>query len=99
MLTKIDVTGIVEEHANSLVDLRDGQRSWSDAALFAGLPIAGAAFLTWGGARLTPDGVSVLISALSVFAGLLFNLLVLAHALRAAGSSTRGPRERRFVRE
>lgn len=97
MFTKIDVTGIVQAHADTLTDERTRARAPEDIVLFVGVPAITASALVVFGARLTPDGVNVLITALSVFAGLLFNLLVLAHALRAGGTA-RTERERRFLR-
>lgn len=81
MLAKIDVRDIVHDHFATLVDYSSGRRSGSDYVLFLVLPAAVTALLLYLRICLSEAAVNVLITALSIFAGLLFNLLVLIDGL------------------
>jgi len=89
VLTKISVRKLVAAHLDTLVDNRavasDGgakaPRSAGDLALFFGLPaLAGIAFGIWA-AAIGDGAVTATITAFSIFAGLLFNLLALTYEI------------------
>lgn len=74
---KVNVLGIVSAHFRTLRSYRTGKRTFSDSVIFIVAP-----FLLGGcaaGARVSfgPDTLNGLLSAFSIFAGLLLNLLVL----------------------
>lgn len=85
-LDKINPFAIVVEHLGTLRDASDDRPRISlfDGVLHIGLPVVAGVVTFFFNARFTSDGVSLLITALSVFVGLLFNLLVLATSLRIA---------------
>lgn len=58
-----------------------GSGAWDRLALlvFFGLPLAAAALLTYLEFRLSDDIVGILITSMSIFAALLFNLLILVY--------------------
>jgi hypothetical protein len=100
MLSKIDFSGIVSEHLRTLYDFRTRRASVGDYALFFGFPIVAAVGLTLGGFTITTDGVNILLTSLSIFVGLLFNLLVLAHAMRGGDrAQVRTIHEKQLLRE
>ena len=80
MLSRINVIDIVREHFRTLKDDRDGS-SWRDALLFAGGPAIGVILEIVYSVQLSDTVLTVLATALSIIAGLLFNLLVLLHTL------------------
>jgi hypothetical protein len=77
MIGKIDVRQIVADHFATLVDENTKQRSGLDFNLFVTVPILVASALLFFDLILGKSISNVLITALAVFAGLLFNLLLL----------------------
>lgn len=84
VLNKINVWDIIVEHFKSLRDADSGKASKTDVALFFAGPIAPLVVIVAFGMRLSDSTISVLATALSILAGLLFNLLVLLHSLETA---------------
>jgi hypothetical protein len=82
ILEKINVADIVGEHFASLRQEGSPRTSWDDVALFYGLPAAIVAGFIIAGTQLSSGTIGVLTTALSVIAGLLFNLLVLLHSMK-----------------
>lgn len=73
---KINCYAILAEHFDTLKSNQTGKTSWHDITLFYVLPVLGAILLAY----ISPisDSLSnVLITSFSVFAALLFNLLLL----------------------
>jgi hypothetical protein len=99
MFGKIDVREIVTDHFGTLVDNSTQRASPSDYALFFGLPVLIAAALAWMGLKLDAGAVNVLITVLSIFIGLLLNLLLLIHGLLHRESGERDPAERQLLRQ
>jgi len=81
MLVKIDIRQIIRDHMLTLYDYGTKKKSWADLALFFGVPVAAAAVFVSLGLLLGSASAGTLITALSIFAGLLFNLLILAHGM------------------
>jgi hypothetical protein len=77
MLDKIDVGRIITDHIDTLRDFRTGRRKKGDFVLFFILPLVAGAFavLFVDAAKAT----GILLTSLSVFAALLFNLLLLVY--------------------
>jgi hypothetical protein len=91
-MSKINVWPIVVDHWKTLRDYGSSSASMRDMLWFTGVPVATAGLLLYHRVLLSTDAVSVLITALSIFAGLLLNLLLLTHNIiagSAAASSTR----------
>lgn len=79
MTTKIDVTSIVKEHVDSLRDAATNRISYIDIVVMFGIPaIAGivAYFLCFS---LKDNHIGTLVGAFSIFAGFLFNVIVLIY--------------------
>ena len=81
LLQKIDVRDIVVGHLKTLRDASTSKASAYDYVLFYVVPIVPALALVYFGVKLTDGTIAVLATALSILAGLLFNLLVLLHTL------------------
>ena len=81
LLEKIDLRVIIANHFHTLVDDRSGEKSVPDLILFYIFPVVVGAFLTATGVRLSDGTISIISTALAIFAGLLFNLLILLHSL------------------
>jgi hypothetical protein len=100
MSAKINVLGIVTSHFQTLRDLRTGRRSLADLITFVAFPVAAAAYLVYRGVSIPSGAISILLTCLSIFVGLLFNLLVLAHAMRSdRRTKADNPYERPLLRE
>jgi len=80
MLSKIDTTKIIRDHIATLRDDATGKGMLSDYVLFFGTPLIPAIVLTFP-IRLVLDlgAITVLVTSLSIFAALLFNLLLLIY--------------------
>lgn len=87
MFSQINPLNIVKDHLKTLGQKVPGQKDqWNYFAIFvflcSGLPIAGYQLVvTIDGYFLTPEAVGVIVSAASIIAGLLLNLLVLIYTL------------------
>jgi hypothetical protein len=100
MLVKIDIRDIVSDHLKTLTNFNTGKRSVGDVLLFFVVPLGLGIGLATLDFRLNATTANGLITALAVFAGLLFNLLVLVHGLlRAATDTPRFKEERQLIRE
>ena len=98
MLRRIDVRDIIKDHVNTLYDARTNRRSNGDVFLFFIFPALVAGVLVWAEIRLTSPIANQVITALAIFAGLLFNLLLLAHSLMEKASADKGI-VKRVIRE
>lgn len=100
MFTKIDVRQIVADHWHTLRDYGRNRQSPADVGLFVVLPVALALGGGLLGFVLSGAAVGVIITALAVFAGLLFNLLLLAHGIiRRADTAPHFADERKLLEE
>ena len=80
--SKINVFKIIKDHHNTLVDYRTGRYKKTDLFTFYFVPISSTAILVhYLGFRIGSEQTSILITALSIFAALLFNLLLLTHSI------------------
>lgn len=76
---KIDVGRIVVAHIRTLRDSQSSKISLLDMAVFFGVPVlagAGTVVFRWG---FNSDVLIALLTAFSIFAGLLLNLLILVY--------------------
>jgi hypothetical protein len=83
-VSKINVWGILVAHFDTFRDSR-GEWYWPDFLLFVGVPIAfsgiGVFYFHWA---LYVDALNAMLSAFSIFAGLLLNLLILIYTFPQA---------------
>ena len=80
MFSKIDVRCIVSDHLATLQDAATGRRMKTDYFVFFGLPIVVAFCLAFVlNLSLNQGAVGILVTSLSIFAALLFNLLLLIY--------------------
>ena len=80
MLSKINIGRIVRDHLATLQDDATGRRMKSDYLVFFGLPIVVAFFLAFVlNLSVNQGAVGILVTSLSIFAALLFNLLLLIY--------------------
>jgi hypothetical protein len=85
MSKKIEFFQLIKDHIETLVDDGDRTPSISDYAFFIGLPAALAAISAMVGITLEGDAASLAVSALSILAGLLINVLVLLYTVQVVG--------------
>lgn len=79
MISKINTADIIKDHLRTLTNEHSGKVSVGDFLLFFGLPtIVGLALLWFKGVFGSNIG-GILITAFSIFAALLFNLLLLVY--------------------
>ncbi len=80
MSNKLNVLKIISDHVNTLRNFDTGRYSPVDFSTFFVLPALLSGILLWVfKIGLSPDIVNVLITSLSIFAALLFNLLLLIY--------------------
>lgn len=81
MLSRVDISLIIKAHINTFKQA-NGQISWKDALTFALLPnLFGISLIYCLNYKIDNNAVSILITSLSIFAALLFNLLLLLYDL------------------
>ncbi|MEX2299479.1 MAG: hypothetical protein WD733_01010 [Bryobacterales bacterium] len=90
-MRKINLWRIVQDHAQTLVDYPSKRLSRSDLAVFAGLPIAGGIACAWFQIGFKAEVLDGLLTAFSIFAGLLLNLLVLVFSYTQSSAQTPRP--------
>lgn len=81
VFAKINLVAIVAEHFRSLRDVTTKKVLPTDIGLFYVVPVLPLFGMLYYSVKLTDSTISVLATALSILAGLLFNLLVLLHTL------------------
>ena len=79
MTNKIDVSRILRDHLATLKDYSTGRYQLSDFALFFGTPLVVAGLLTYFRGIMSETTSLILATSLSLFAALLFNLLLLVY--------------------
>jgi hypothetical protein len=99
MLDKIDVRKIVSGHFETFRDYATHERSRSDLMLFIGMPFVVAVAAFWWRLSFSISVVNSLLTAFSIFAGLLFNLLVMVLSFLQAGPGNRSKRQLSIRRE
>jgi hypothetical protein len=77
MLTKINILVIIKDHISTLVNFDTKKISIADFSLFFIFPLLISIMLTYFNIRLNIDIIVILVTSLSIFAGFLFNLLLL----------------------
>jgi len=99
MINKINVYDIVRDNFRTLVHDSDGTRSDWDIALFVVVPaIASASLLYFKGVFGQTTG-NVLITAFSIFAALLFNLLLLVYDIVKKSNNELTTTKARFLKQ
>lgn len=81
MVKKIDFTKICADNISTFRNHSDGTWSWVDFSLFLIFPIVLAASILFSEFQLKENFVTAIITAASIFAGLLLNLLVLIYTI------------------
>ena len=102
MLSKVNISRIVLDHVRTLRDYQTSKYRTTDFFLFFGVPaiVTGALIYFYGDLR--PNLLTIVATSLSVFAALLFNLLLLAYDLigkHAGLDASAIALRRRFLRE
>jgi hypothetical protein len=77
--SKINISKIIKDHCDTLRHDHDQSVSSLDYFVFFGLPLIASGVLIYLNILLSKDVVGILITAFSVFAALLFNLLLLVY--------------------
>jgi len=76
MSSKINLFSIVRAHFNTLRDVQTQRRSVADWLTFYAAPLVGAGLLMRLHLRIDKDYVNIIVSMLSIFVGLLLNMIV-----------------------
>lgn len=84
MLSRINPFDIASDHVSTFRHFDDGSWAVGDLVVQFGIPLAVGVTAHIANVTFGMEGVSLLVTSLSVFVGLLFNLLVLATTLRIA---------------
>lgn len=81
MSSKINITQIVTDHLATLRNERTGKISAVDLAMFIGAPFVLAVAYYVLGWSLSKDATNLIITGMSIFAGLMINVLVLIYTV------------------
>lgn len=81
MIKKIDFSKICIDNLKTFRNHETKKLMFSDFILFLFFPIALSIFIMWSKFELKENFVSTIITAAAIFAGLLFNLLVLLYTI------------------
>lgn len=81
MTSKINISCILKDHFQTLKNERTKSFDALDISVFFGLPIAIGSVSFFLKAQMDDNSVTTLISAASIFSGLLINVLVLIYSL------------------
>lgn len=81
MLSKLNPISIIKAHYCSLRDYQNDRLSIAEVTLHAMLPMGLAALHVWLVPDISEGVVSIIVSAASIVAGLMLNLLVLIYTL------------------
>lgn len=85
-MNKINVLPVAAKHLETLSNYGEETRSWTDYALFFGVPLIAGGFLVVIGFGFRTDAVNGFLNAFAIFTGLLLNVLVLVFTLAAAST-------------
>ncbi len=88
MTTKIDVSSIVKEHVDSLRDAATHKVSPLDMTVMFGLPLAVGVASYLLGFCIEDKHIGTLVGAFSIFAGFLFNVIVLIYGFNPPDADT-----------
>ncbi|WP_043619254.1 hypothetical protein [Ensifer sp. ZNC0028] len=94
MTSKIDVRVILSDHFNTFRDEASGNYSYFDFVIMLGLPLVLSIAAAAMQLHIRDEYVSTLISAFAIFAGLLFNVLVLIYSVSGDGKEKDEIRDR-----
>jgi len=78
MLSRIDISKIIKAHYKSLRNLNGGTIAFPDIVLFIIIPLVTSGYLLYKDISIKSQ-ISSLVTALSILAGFLFNLLAIIH--------------------
>lgn len=79
MFDKISIANIIKDHVRTLKNNKTKKISYLDIVLFFLLPLTISSFIVYVGMSLNDALVNALITSLSIFSALLFNLLLLVY--------------------
>lgn len=88
MSSKINILNIIKDHISTLKDFDNDTYSITDLSIFFILPFITSLIIIYLNMILSNELVNVLVMSLSVFAGLLFNLLVLVYDIMSKPNSS-----------
>jgi hypothetical protein len=99
MSNKINIINIIRDHISTLRDYDKDRYSISDLCIFFILPLFTSFVIIFFKIILSDQLVNVLVMSLSVFAGLLFNLLLLVYDIMGKPNSSERPLRAPLLKE
>lgn len=81
MSSKINISQIVFDHLATLRNESTGKISATDILMFLLVPLLLAVISYWWGWSLSKDATNLVVTAMSIFAGLMINVLVLIYTV------------------
>lgn len=88
MAYKIDISIIIRNHFNTLVNDNTGKPDFRDVFFFLILPIGLSAILIYKHTFIDEDFIGAMIGGLSIYVGLSLNLIVLLFEIVQKGNTT-----------
>lgn len=81
MISKVNITSIIIGHYNTLVCYRTKKPMYGDYFLFLGVPLILSIISFYFNLKINVNSAAVITTAVTILAGLLFNLLVLLYSV------------------
>jgi hypothetical protein len=97
VLDKINISEIVTDHIKTLKAYHSERQSWSDILIFFFVPAVLAGLLARSREEFSSDFAGLLAAILSVFAALLFNLILLIYDIVSRQEEANGSNEVRHT--
>lgn len=93
MFSKINLFKIISDHIKTFTDATSGKFIISDFLVFIGIPIIVSIIVSIRGLYISNELITLLVTSLSIFAALLFNLLLLIYDIVRKGNDNKTPSE------
>ena len=97
IFVKVNVGAIIQDHVNTLVNAKTKKPGWDDWMTFVVIPALFSLLISHIGIGLGTNAITIIITALSIFVGLLFNVVVLVFDILKRDSSN--PTKNRLLRQ
>lgn len=93
MFAKINLLKIVSDHIKTFTDATSGKFIIPDFFMFIGIPIIVSVIVLIRDLCISNELITLLVTSLSIFAALLFNLLLLIYDIVTKGNDNKTPSE------
>ncbi|MBN1315169.1 MAG: hypothetical protein JXA42_06870 [Anaerolineales bacterium] len=99
-MSRFSIINIIKDHLKTLCNFKSGKTNWFDVIVSLIVPIILAIIVVCTNLiRLDNQAIDILVTSLSIFAALLFNLLLLIYDIVSRGTNNQRPLVPKFLGE